>query len=621
MVRRSPRVLARLATVLVAGLAWAVCVPATPASAHAYLATSTPADGAVLDQAPETLILSFTEHVERSATTVDIVDGDGRHWAVTSLAVRPHDAGEGGDAADTEAPVDVVAGLPRLPANAYHISWHTLSSDDLHATSGTLVIGVRQEVAAASTVPGPGGPGLRETFLRALALTGAATLLGGTTLALALAVLARQRRAAVDRHLWTAVLRVAATGGVLAILAVPAQLLIQLSSADAAWPRLLGQQITDGRWPMRELGLAVLLGVVLHARSRPGLSAAGVSVGAVGALTACAGTALLGHPLANRPVGALVGGLHVLAAGAWAGSVLVGALALVPLLRTGSQRAAGVVTLLRAFALIALAGAATLTVTGLLLAGAQVATVDALLTTPYGVLLMAKLVLIAAAGLLGLRTARALRRTPGGVSPRRLVVEAAALTGVLVLAAAMASAAPARGPRFPTRSLATVPQVSGQAADLVDTLAVRPNRPGRNMVTITISDSRRPVPGSVTGVSVLLKGPDGTTRVHPVTRGTDGWTVAVDDIRAAGEWTMSVTVAREGLPPVTDAHRWTVAPAPGDASRVVVSPAPLRPAIDWAAALVGLTAVAAAGVYVYRRHRRHPAESPSPCSSTPASSG
>jgi copper transport protein len=611
---RVPRFAARAALGAVAAVLFVLLTPAAPAAAHAYLARSAPADGAVLDRAPQTLTLGFTEHVEQSATSVDIVDGDGRHWAVTSLAVRP----AGGDPvaadtaeSDTETPVDVVAGLPPLPPNVYHISWRTLSSDDLHATSGTLVLGVQREVPAAARVPGPGGPGARETALRALALGGGCLLAGGAALVLVMAAVARRGRAAVDPALPRRLLRVAAAGGAVALVAVPAQLVVQVSGGGPGWSRLLWQQAGSARWLLRELGLALLLAVVLGARR--GLPAAAtrpaVAAGALGAVLAAAGTALLGHPQPG-PLSAFVGGLHVLAAGGWAGSVLAAAVALVPVLRHDPDRMPAVRALLRGFAVLAACCLGTLAVTGLLMTGAQVATVDAALITPYGLLLLAKVALVAAAGLLGLSTFRRLRRA-GTLPARRLVVEAVTLAAVLVLAGALGASGPAKGPRFPTARTLAVPQVSGQVADLVDTVSVRPNRPGRNIVSVAVDDTRRPAPAPVTGVSLMLRGPDGTQAVYPVTRGPDGWTVAVDAIRSPGDWTVSVTVLRDGLAPATDAHRWPVPPATDDSGTVLLSSAPLQPAIGWLALLLALGLAAAAGWYGYRaRRRRRPSPPP-----------
>src|SRR4051794_39871260 len=102
---------------VLAGVLGALAGPAGPASAHAYLTKSSPADGTVLASAPDLIVLSFTEQVELSATHVDLAGGDGRHYAATSLTMRRPD----GEDADTETPSDVVVGLPRLPADVYHL--------------------------------------------------------------------------------------------------------------------------------------------------------------------------------------------------------------------------------------------------------------------------------------------------------------------------------------------------------------------------------------------------------------------------------------------------------------------------------------------------------------------
>lgn len=576
----------------------------TAASAHAYLARSAPGDGAVLDRAPEVLTLSFTERVELSATHVDIVDGDGRRFAPTSVTLRQGSTDGAVLASGTETPADVVVGLPKLPANVYHVMWSTLSSDDLHTTSGNLVIGVQRAVPAASRAAGPGGPGPLETTLRGLGLLGLSVLLGGAAMALLLAArLPDLRRRLLDA---------AVTGGVLALISTPGLLLAQVYAGTGGVGRLLAREALSGRWLARELGLLALTAAAVRARaglrsSEPGTApAAGpIVLGGIGAAAAAVGTALLGHR-AGAPV-LLATAVHVLAAGAWAGSVVAAALALVPVLRSGSERSAQVAALLRAFAALAVTAVVSLTVTGLLMTGAQVATVDALLTTPYGLLLIAKVVAMAVAGLLGLRTARRLRGGKGAVPVRGLITEATALVVALGLAGALASAGPARGPRFEAGAIAKIaPQVSGQAADLVDTVAVRPNLPGRNVITITVADTRRPALAPIGGVSVVLRSPDGVQTVHPVTRAADGsWTLSTDDIRTSGAWKVSVTVLRNGLPPATDVHDWGVAGA-GTGANALVSSAPLKPTVTAFAVVVAIGAAAVAALWYRRRRRSRP---------------
>src|SRR5258706_2802999 len=242
------RIAARAVVVLIAS-ALVLLVPATPASAHAYLVKSAPGDGAVLSAAPELLTLSFTESVEQSATHVDIVDGDGRRFAPTSISTRSTEG-------DTESPMDVVVGLPPLPANTYHVTWRTLSSDDLHATTGNLVIGVQRQVAAAHRPPGPGGPSPLESLLRGLVLLGLSTALGGVVMALLASGDARSLRPMLTD--------VATSGAVLASVAAPAQLWSQVSGVSGG---LLWQQVTSGRWLLREAGLLGLVAGILWLRA------------------------------------------------------------------------------------------------------------------------------------------------------------------------------------------------------------------------------------------------------------------------------------------------------------------------------------------------------------------
>src|SRR5258705_10983134 len=330
------RMLSRVAVVLFLGVLAAMSVPA-PASAHAYLASSAPADGTVLDRAPEVLVLSFTEHVELGSTQVTIVDGDGRHWAITGLVLRPSGsaggAEQGGGApsggvaqAGTESPVEVVAALPALPANTYHVSWRTLSSDDLHPTTGTIVFGMQREVGAAGEIPGPDGPGIRESVLRGIGLVGLATLFGAAALALLDAVLTRRRGGdqADGLPLRRRLLRIGVLGGCVALVATAFLLWVQVSADAGHWRALFVDQALSGRWLMRELGTAVLVAAMVAAVlssarvQRPGRTAI-IVVGALGAIFAATGTALLGHPAGTSLFATAVGAVHVLAAGAWAG--------------------------------------------------------------------------------------------------------------------------------------------------------------------------------------------------------------------------------------------------------------------------------------------------------------
>ena len=92
-----------------------VLVPASPASAHAYLTSSSPVDGATVGTAPTVLRLQFSESVDLTSTRIDVVDEHGGHHLLHGLRIV-----RGGD---TEKPSSITAPLPRLTHGVYRVSW------------------------------------------------------------------------------------------------------------------------------------------------------------------------------------------------------------------------------------------------------------------------------------------------------------------------------------------------------------------------------------------------------------------------------------------------------------------------------------------------------------------
>ena len=127
---RSPlRYAVGLALALAVAVALVVGGAAPPASAHAYLSSSTPSDGSSLAQAPRSVELHFTEHVVLESTEVVVTDTAGRRLPATTLTLVGEDE-------DRESPSTVVAALPPVGIGAYHVTWRTLSADDLHESGG-----------------------------------------------------------------------------------------------------------------------------------------------------------------------------------------------------------------------------------------------------------------------------------------------------------------------------------------------------------------------------------------------------------------------------------------------------------------------------------------------------
>lgn len=91
--------------------------------AHAHLAQSDPADGAVLSAAPDDIEVVFTETIEAGASRIVLLDEAGQEVAGTSQAAVGADG--------------LRLALPALSPGAYRVSWTVLSRDG-HTTSGQI---------------------------------------------------------------------------------------------------------------------------------------------------------------------------------------------------------------------------------------------------------------------------------------------------------------------------------------------------------------------------------------------------------------------------------------------------------------------------------------------------
>jgi copper transport protein len=621
----------------------ALCMPV---SAHAILVRSEPPDGASLGAAPQQLRMWFSEPIALGFTTLELVDGDGRHIPVqahadaASLAVAVR-AGESAGA------VLVVIDLPKLAPNVYSLHWRTLSNNDLHSTEGSLIFGVGRTADHATTAVAALAPSPLEVALRWLNFGAIAGLLG----ALAVAWLAIRRgdgrRETGDGSVAVAAMtgklrRLALWSAVLALLAGCVLLVSQALAAGGTAGQSLAAslgQIVGGTsyglaWALRQgVLLALLAALVLRLKRRSPFPPPALSLVLILALAIA--QALQSHATAFdtiSPLRVLADALHVLAASLWSGGVLALAVAIVPLLRHDAEEATLAWAILRRFGALAAAALAALLITGLFMTGQQVASPDALLTTFYGRALMLKVALALGVGLLGLRNAATLhprvatllRRTstpmreesdphtlPSQRDPSPLLLsqrergaggegrlartvrfEAAGALALLLLAAALSAAQPARGPEFdPPAEVAGAPAATTRAGDLIVTLSVKPNLPGRNFISLGVFNTRRPAPAPIQSVLLGLQAPGAATAgaLLPIESLGDGrYQVADDSLARAGDWQLVVVVKRPGLPDTAATLPWTVlAPAPAR-QPVLISNQPLAPALTLAALLVAL---------------------------------
>ncbi|HEY9353854.1 MAG TPA: copper resistance protein CopC, partial [Nocardioides sp.] len=374
------RAVGRLLVVLAAA-AYAVLLSISPAQAHATLIGTDPEEGAVLEQAPETITFTFDEAVTLPPAGVTVYDAKGEE--VTSEAT----------ASGTEMQV-ALAEASSLGDGTYVVAWRAVSADG-HPISGSLTFAVG--APSLSVAPPPSTEPSRATavihgalqFLQYAALLLVvglvwfrAAILGGNSVG---------ERRIPDRAI-ARVQRVEVLAGMVAVIA-----LVALAPASGALQSESGPGaiLTFDAWSPASVGkewLSALVGIVgiaaaLALRERPRLAAAA-------GLVAICSPALVGHSRAVVPAWLVTATdvIHLIAGALWLGG-LVGLALTLPLITRRGTVAAEIVT---RFSTLAAASLAALAVSGVLMGWRILGSWDNLLNSTYGTLLMTKIALVVA---------------------------------------------------------------------------------------------------------------------------------------------------------------------------------------------------------------------------------
>ncbi len=596
------------------GLLVALCalaVGASPAAAHVSLVGSEPADATSLRQVPKEVHLRFNEPVSSRFRQVRLLDATGHAVAGTRLRA----SGDGRE---------LVLMLPaNLRRGAYEVTWEALSQDDGHVSGGAVVFG-----AGAAVGPAPLAAPVSEatTFDAALRWVVLSLLLGLTGLVAMGLVLRRSRFAAGDEPVREqAVARVVRplaplAGGAalvgLAVIAREADTVPGASGLLSAAGQLLGER-WGAVWIATQVLLIALVGLGLRARRVPDARGLGAAAGLLVAI--CALRAANGHAavVAQPTLHVIAATAHLVGAGIWLGGVAAFTLLLWPTGRAMRQDSGVLVRAIRRpFSWLAGGALVVAAFTGLVAFGAQVASVDALLTTSYGESLLVKVGLMLIAAGVGLVNAIVLLRlgrdgaAPVGIRvPRLMAIEAALGVGALLAAGQVTASAPPRGPEFGAPRPVRAPLLARQTRDILIGTTVRPNRVGTNVVTITTPSSRRGLGSPVRSVTLLarpaLASPDATQRIRLVAGGDDRWTSGTV-LRSAGAWRLSVVVRRADGERLVAPLALTVEPADRvlpvkySARRV----GPIATALQWA--LIGAAVLGLAALLLWFRLRRRP---------------
>lgn len=401
-----------------------------PASAHATLVGTDPAEGAVLDTAPERVTFTFDESVIGVPAGIKVFDATGEEVA-SSATVR-----------EAELLVDLEE---EVAEGTLVVLWRLVSADG-HPIGGSLSFSVG---APSDVVDVPASSADRDTeapwVLSVLRWLGYVGLLVAAGVAIfAVLFLPGTREADASRRRLRTAVRLAggmATVGWLGVVPLVALYQLGLPASSlrdvSAWAALAPAEYV--------VPAAVVGGLALAAVALPGASVDRTRSGLVlgGCALALAAPAFTGHTRAASPAVLVVGVdvLHLLAGAVWLGGLLAMALVLPDLT---ARDDAGATTLGR-FSTWASGVLAVLLVTGTFNAWRIAGSWGVLLDTGYGGLLLVKvLAVLAAVGvacwnrfalLPRLRAAarHRERRDAAGVLVRTTLVEAGVLVAVLLV--------------------------------------------------------------------------------------------------------------------------------------------------------------------------------------------
>jgi copper transport protein len=537
----SPSATLRRATVVAAIAAAMLVVLTAPASAHAELVSSDPANGAHLDAAPARITMRFTE-------SVNLITGGMRLLDSLGSGVKTAEPKVEGPTVTWPLPKDLADG-------EYTASWRVVSSDG-HPIAGAFSFGVGTAPPTAATVPAATTPPAADTAPWPVLAARLSGYLAFSVLAGLVAFVLWCSPGSRGDPLLQLLARGALIGGLLSALA---SLLVQgpyvegVTTARVLDPALLRDTLGTpfgAAICARSALYACLLGLLwslptLTTRLVRWLAPAAVAASAVAVAAA-------GHGASSgRPLDLAVVALHVLTAGIWVGGLVV----LVSLGRSVEPRA------WTQFSSLAMTSVLVLVTTGVLNSVRHLHEVGQIWSTRYGLILVVKLVLVSATLVAAAFSRRHLhhQRTPRG----SVRVEALLTVGVLAATAALSMTSPppsrddtaSRTATAPTgNSLVMMPLGDGRTAGL----AVLPASTTGSKLHLLLSD-RGGRPLATTRVELTLSNPGRRLAAIPVPLAEQNGVWAADyTFPLPGRWKAVLTVEDRTLSAVVTSGQFTV---------------------------------------------------------------
>lgn len=421
-------------------------------AAHSGLRFSSPLDGSTLGASPTDLQLTFVERPEPSLSTVRVSDTAGVTYQIGSPEPLAGD------------PLTLTIGVRELPRGVYTVQWRVVSAIDGHATAGAFTFGVQ----VAPT--GPAAIDNSEASISWLEVGGRSLFLLGLIVALGAATFAVLPLGPAP---W---IRVATFGTFAAAVGLVLLTLAQWRVAEAGLTTFFGTAI--GRTSLARAGALAVMAIGIWLGTR--LGAVVLWLAACGAIAVHAAA---GHAAAGRlPVAStvIVHAIHVVAAGAWIGGLVV----LIAGLRDPSVILHRTI---RRFSNLAAAGLALVALTGVVRTVHEVGGWEEL-NSSYGGLVIAKVALLMAIAVLG--AANRWRHVPAAATDTRpLQRTARAEIALAVLAIVAAGSLATLPPPAAANALAGIEASGSDFATTVSaTLTAVSDQPGPNRFSVALED-------------------------------------------------------------------------------------------------------------------------------------
>ncbi|MDI6024110.1 copper resistance protein CopC [Leucobacter sp. UT-8R-CII-1-4] len=533
-----------LAVLLLGGLL--TLTGAQAASAHAELLSTTPENGAVLDEAPAEAVLTFNESVQ-------LIDG--------SIRLFPGDE----DPLTLDAHVSNTSVIAALPADladgAYALSYRVVSADG-HPISGaiTFTIGDTPQAVATTPVVETATPPSTQFAVSVLTALQYLTLLifAGLILFERLVLRSNTPPDRPSRNILRLTGIVAAAASLLLIpasaLNVAGESLAAVVSPSAWWPGVFWAPVVAAIIVCVGLTGAAVLWTRQQDRRGTRLLAALLP------LLALAAPVLVGHTQLMEPRALIIAADlgHLLAGSFWTGGVL-GLLLFLAATRATTVREASTAPALAAkvvqkFSRLAIWSVVILAVSGTVMGVLIVGSFDALITTSYGLTLLLKIGIVIPViaiavynrtRLLPRITSRPTARMQWQTLTRTLSYEAALLIAVLLLTGFLTNLSPTHEHHdtssASTAATAQTVTIDADAQGLALRGELEPALTGENEITFTLEyDGESVAPDEVTLRTTQAEhdlGPFETTaELDPAT----GEYSAELNMPVAGEWELQV---------------------------------------------------------------------------------